>query len=95
MDVVRCPPSASERLDRIFPNVISETEARDRWCPWARVAAPDEGPTFNRLDAGREQGQPVAAVLAPRVARCLTRQCMAWRNAGTAGHGYCGAAGAP
>ncbi len=88
-------PIASERLDRVFANVISEAEAKDRWCPWARVAAPDEGPTFNRLDAGRENGAQVGAILAPRVARCITRQCMAWRNAGPAGSGYCGAASAP
>lgn len=79
-------------------NLISESVANSLWCPWARVAAPDEGPTFNRLDAGRERGQQVDSVTSPRMARCLGSKCAAWRWAEEGlgpSRGFCGAAGAP
>ena len=67
---------------------ISETEAAERWCPFARVRwanKRDDGswtttsgdPSFNRTMLkfpGREH----------LVARCVGRDCMAWRSEGVA-----------
>lgn len=89
------PVSGSSVTPPPQPNLVAEDAALQLWCPWARVAAPDEVPTFNRLDATQSQGRPVPALLAPRVARCIGRQCMAWRRGVPDGYGYCGAAGAP
>ncbi len=79
-------------------NLISESVAAGLWCPWSRVAAPDEGPTYNRLDAGRERGQPVDPIKSPRMASCIGSKCAAWRWAEEGlgpSRGFCGAAGNP
>lgn len=89
------PVGGSSGVKPPQPNLVPESRALQLWCPWARVSSPADEPAYNRLDAGTEQGRPVAAVLAPQVARCLGRGCMAWRRSGPDGHGYCGAAGAP
>lgn len=77
------------------PNLMTEKAAAEVWCPFARVATPDEGPTFNRLDAGRERGQHVDAVRVPRMACCLGSHCALWRWSDNGDLGFCGAAGAP
>jgi hypothetical protein len=74
--------------------LLSEDEAKERWCPEARVSYLHEtaengvtASTYNRTWNGYEL----------REARCLGSKCMAWRwinpAIGRQTHGYCGKAG--
>ncbi len=54
--------------------LLTETEARDRWCPHARVIY--GGPTFNRLG---ELSTANPTELNPEICRCIASACMAWR----------------
>lgn len=77
--------------------LLTEEEAKKRWCPHARVNA---GPGFNRNSGGEPS----------RSALCIASECMAWRFYGagwrtseTVGNysvehvelGYCGLSGSP
>jgi hypothetical protein len=65
---------------------LTEDEAREKWCPFARTS----GGTEEDLAINREYGgEPDVGAL------CLASDCMAWRwmNEVT-GRGYCGLAGA-
>lgn len=74
-------------------NFKTEAEARECWCPFARVIFLGNGDSLtahNRYDDGPAPG-----------AKCIASGCMGWRFA-TAGAGegpstlgYCGLAGAP
>src|ERR1700675_2507627 len=88
----------------------SETEAKTKWCPFARVS-------WNALDEPYRAPVPVSISRMPRPtgqANCLGSGCMAWRwvetnvngpmgEDGAPGdlvpsgdtHGYCGLAGVP
>ena len=52
--------------------LLTETEARDRWCPHARVIY--GGPTFNRLG---ELSTANPTELNPEICRCIASACMA------------------
>jgi hypothetical protein len=74
--------------------VSSEKEARERWCPFARVFVSDcsEPAACNRYGSGEQFPN----------ARCIGSKCMAWRWVPdpdgikpNSGRGYCGLAGVP
>lgn len=69
--------------------LVTEEEAKKRWCPMARVNA---GPGFNRNSVGEPS----------RSALCIASECMAWRKDqnseyDTQGNlrGFCGLSGNP
>ena len=87
---------------------MTEDEARQKWCPFARVAmissSDIECPPCNRLAIDGVSGLEKN----PAGARCIASDCMAWRwhtspaqaveinargNAGAKAHGVCGLAG--
>jgi len=63
--------------------MMTEEEAKTKWCPQARVAAV-EGDGPNR----RYDGAPIRGSL------CLASGCMMWRK-DSQSTGYCGLAGRP
>ncbi len=75
---------------------LTETEARNKWCPFVRIAAGTDttgGTTINRR---------VSAAGIDDYCKCIASDCMAWqwvrepRNFGTEpDRGYCGLAGRP
>lgn len=78
--------------------ILTEEQARQCWCPFARAVAPivDQhaqqtgGTTANRSSEGRPDAD----------CRCLASGCMAWRvfsqpNGEQPARGFCGLAGAP
>lgn len=73
---------------------MTESEARERWCPFARMCATGE-PTWNRVSMLNE--------LHDNDPKCIASKCMAWRwGDSKAGYGepgslqgYCGLAGKP
>ena len=69
-------------------DIVTEAEAKERWCPLARAV--DEEIVVNRL----KDGSPSIA------AQCVASECMAWRRAHSDDptgmeRGYCGAFGLP
>lgn len=71
--------------------LITEEEAKTRWCPYSRVLIENQGD--GSYDAGNRwqiEGPP------PINSKCLGSICMAWRfeQEGST-HGYCGLAGKP
>ena len=63
---------------------LTETEAKTKWCPFARRDA--GGVVVNRNMGGN----------AFEGCKCIASACMAWRDdRGVAGKGFCGLAGAP
>lgn len=81
---------------------MTEEEAKQRWCPFARVGY--EQTTFNRFNnpANAIASSPVW----PAICNCIGSKCMAWRweyddYRATGGgleqtdSGYCGLAGKP
>jgi len=91
---------AGGKTDGVF--VMTEEEAKQRWCPFARVVEQGSAiATHNRvqLPTGRDVQVPVAGF-------CIASSCMAWRvktetRRTSGGHpypvtvGYCGLAGRP
>lgn len=75
--------------------IMSESQAKTKWCPHARVQLWD----MDENDLGiignrdRDDGGPSAGTL------CLASECMAWRQVdrpiGTEAGGFCGAFGKP
>ncbi len=74
-------------------DILTEQEAKTRWCPLGRVAAAgddDASSAVNRYSDGSDH---------PRSA-CIAGLCMAWRlahkdSADGTERGYCGAFGLP
>lgn len=59
--------------------MLTESEAKQRWCPFARVTNPWNRPGFNRYeDAGGHQSSTTEAA-------CIGSACMAWRWAESIG----------
>jgi hypothetical protein len=54
--------------------ILSEEQAKTRWCPWARTVAL-VGSTVNRVP---EDGRPDSDCM------CIASECMAWRWSETA-----------
>jgi hypothetical protein len=80
---------------REMSNVLTEEDARWRWCPFARVT--DAGDhVVNRDGTLGKLGKPEAGTY------CVASDCMAWRweinevgRRSSGNRGYCGLAGAP
>lgn len=78
---------------------MTESEAKTKWCPFARVMTGDvdSGLTFppgNRA-AVRERGE-LRVNENPETCRCIASACMAWRrylSPEMHREGYCGLAG--
>ena len=64
-----------------------ETEAKTKWCPFARSAQWID--TDTRVVINREPGVDYRF---PMQCRCLGSTCMAWQKMITPEHGYCGLA---
>lgn len=67
--------------------LLTEEEAKKRWCPFARVTIGGKLPTsMNRLQTiGKDSdGDTVTegALRLPIGARCIASECMAWRHHG-------------
>lgn len=69
-------------------DILTEKEARARWCPMGRIVTTVEKVTFvaNRVEA--------------QLPLCIASECMAWRlahkdSAANEERGYCGAFGLP
>lgn len=73
---------------------MTEDEARQKWCPFVRVAYPESIGGCNVIN--RLYNTP-----SPGPCRCIASGCMAWRWEEGApvlsytGHGFCGLAGEP
>jgi hypothetical protein len=61
---------------------MTEQEARERWCPFARVWGTDA--SGNRLADG---GKPNTDSM------CIASRCMVWRRWYSKSEGFCGLAG--
>lgn len=74
---------------------LTEEEARQKWCPFARVSAsnfPEPGNHASNRDAGGS--------VPSNGSNCLASECMAWRIKRLVGRdeqvaGYCGLVGKP
>lgn len=71
---------------------MTEEEAKQKWCPFARV--------IDVIDEGQQSAVGAAVNrFSPHepATPCLGSGCMAWRLSGSAAHqyGYCGLAGEP
>jgi len=86
---------------------MTEDQAREKWCPFARVTEVDEMGNSNACDYNR-QYHPSDVVTHGYPAQCVASDCMAWRwkldadlrqmvDALDNGKqiGYCGLAGKP
>lgn len=88
--------------------MLTEEEAKGKWCPFARVALDyGEGTAGSRMVASANRGWADLADHLNVDSRCIASQCMAWRPAvlphqrnlpnpaDAAPAGYCGLAGKP
>lgn len=81
---------------------MTEDEAKQKWCPFARTAFSwTERPVLKQCGPGAMMGEAVLATAtvnrAPSMAdpcNCLASGCMAWRW-GCGDDGYCGLAEGP
>lgn len=80
--------------------MLTEAEAREKWCPFVRVAAAGVSNLWNRPKALARSVDS----LEPKMSMCLASSCMAWRFVpeGVNGRpgavrerGFCGLAGGP
>lgn len=76
--------------------MITEAEAKTKWCPLARASSSrdETGASVNRGYGGTDKGT------VPDIdCMCIASACMAWRPAdigsGLVGSGFCGAFGRP
>jgi hypothetical protein len=70
-------------------NMMTEREARERWCPMVRMVheAEDEGSSYNRLkDRESTYSNPLGC-------NCIASNCMMWRWNSAKTAGYCGLGG--
>ena len=61
--------------------MLTEDEAKTKWCPFARVIADGTGNFYasgNRVK--NHANWPVETKLNPETARCIGSACMAWRS---------------
>ncbi len=78
--------------------MLTEKEARKKWCPFARVT--DTGCATNR-HAGRKKRPDGKVSILRSNAMCIASECMAWRTGllecfeDMDDLGYCGIAGKP
>lgn len=86
--------------------LVTEKQARQKWCPFARVD--EDACNRHHVQAHRilDTGEQVSAHMDnnPIYARCIASECMMWRDAGDDPmkrqgsidmRGYCGLAGKP
>jgi len=78
--------------------LLTESEAKERWCPWVRVR--HSTGAFNRPPPPtfweRVKDRLVGFMYAKNVSRnCLASKCAAWRWWTDNQRGYCGLAGTP
>jgi hypothetical protein len=71
--------------------MVTEEEAKKRWCPFARVVRSSTGAMTS---VNRDGPHPDPRAL------CIASECMAWRavadpNSGGVVRGYCGLSGPP
>lgn len=78
--------------------MMTETEARSKWCPLARVTNWSSQMTGGGINATNRQEN--GSVMAQ--SKCIASSCMAWRKIADSEFdefgnlpGYCGAFGAP
>lgn len=74
-------------------NLLTEEQARERWCPFARCEVGEEYLASANRWGGVVNNQRVFHDN-PKKCRCIASRCMAWRGK-TGGAGYCGLAGVP
>lgn len=73
--------------------LLTEQEAREKWCPFARMYS-------HRGDAGysggwnRAPAQDDPHLVAPSGCFCIASECIAWKEFSES-KGYCGLAGKP
>jgi hypothetical protein len=85
--------------------MLTEEQARTKWCPHVRYVVNFSGSTANRWKQSAPLEQPDA--LNPIPCRCIASECMQWRfvprperiyadeTTSLPPHGYCGLAGRP
>jgi hypothetical protein len=72
--------------------ILTESEARAKWCPFARVMDCGKQTAVTSVNRGHDMGEWTM---------CIGARCMAWRQAlpqeltVNKGRGYCGLAGRP
>lgn len=62
--------------------LLTEEDARTRWCPFARLSMSEDAVEGNHASNRFEAG-----TMGHRRTRCLASECMAWRWAEVAGTG--------
>jgi hypothetical protein len=71
--------------------LMTEQEAKTKWCPMARVDVGGEGvAAVNRREVRTKQAGDTWAGLN---SNCIGSGCMVWCNGHASGKGYCGLAG--
>lgn len=73
--------------------MLTEEEAKTRWCPFARAVAPVVDTSANVI-GGTPANRGSGGAPDPDC-RCLASGCMAWRKPSGSQKGYCGLARAP
>jgi hypothetical protein len=59
--------------------ILTEEEAKKRWCPFSRVATTNaNSPSWNRLSGRQKENGPLT-MQTPEATLCIGSQCMAWR----------------
>ena len=76
--------------------MMTEEEARKRWCPFVRYATRDDGGDYPER-AHVVTGNRFLHKPGPGLTNCIASGCMAWRWTGFPAErlGYCGLAGKP
>lgn len=57
--------------------MMTEDEAKTKWCPFARFTSASNSPSSNRWRKSLPEDEPYA--LNPVPCRCIGHACMAWR----------------
>jgi hypothetical protein len=71
----------------------TETEAKERWCPFVRFITNTDCSATNRWSNPKDEK---ITELNPDRCRCIASDCMMWRQVDHPGSkGYCGLAGKP
>ena len=82
-----------------WSHMIKESEAREKWCPFVRIAHIKmdanfaTSSAFNRVVVVKD-GKALQIEEFPYTCKCIASSCMMWRNDYCApGTGYCGLSG--
>lgn len=70
---------------------MTESEAREKWCPMARCPYESLGRGITAINTARNTYREMET-------KCMASACMMWRNSHTVNgehQGYCGLAGKP